>query len=237
MRMLLAMIAIATLQGCASMSATREDVRIDHLVLGISDLDRGAAEIASLCGVRAAYGGEHPSMGTHNALMTIGPQTYLEVLAPQPGATQLPELRVLNMLDALTPLTWAVATSDAEATRQRLRKAGFESSPPNPGSRTTPDGKTLSWHAFIANLPEKTMAPFFIQWDAATPHPATTSPAGCSLASIEVRTPDAENLQRIVDLLGLDVTVTKADQPQMVVRLNGPRGPVELRPRLLMPHR
>jgi hypothetical protein len=237
MKILLAAIAILALPGCASMSATREGVRVDHLVIGISSLELGASEIASLCGVRAVFGGGHPDMGTHNALITIGPQAYLEVLAPQPDAVLLPELGVLHSLDSLTPMTWAVATNDAPATRQRLREAGFESSAPNPGTRTTPEGTTLRWYAFIVNLPDKTMAPFFIQWDPASPHPAATSPPGCTLAGIEIRTPDADTLQRLVDVLGVAVTVSKSEQPQMVVRLSGARGPVELRPRLLTPQK
>ena len=61
-------------------------LQIDHLVIGVAELDAGVRQFEELTGIRPAFGGEHPDLGTHNALISLGDRTYLELLAPRPGA-------------------------------------------------------------------------------------------------------------------------------------------------------
>ena len=91
------------------------DAAIDHVIVGISDLDEGIRLFAELTGVTAERGGQHPGRGTQNALLSLGPQTYLEIIAPVAGPP--PEMEFLSNMKELTPIGWAIGTTDLDATK------------------------------------------------------------------------------------------------------------------------
>ncbi len=202
----------------------------DHLVIGISDLDAGAARVAELTGVEPVFGGEHPHTGTHNALAALGEGSYLEIVAPRPGAeTAGSQLATwVAAIDQLTPILWAISTTDAQATRADLASAGFGTSEPRPGSRQTPEGGVLEWRVFGLATPELAAAPFFIEWGASTPHPATTSPAGCRLTRLEVTSNDNAAMRRLLAALGVEAWVVDGPRPALRAELSCPNGLVEL---------
>ena len=59
-----------------SAEARRVDARrrcaVDHLVYTCAELKEGIKAIEKLTGVRAAVGGQHLGIGTHNALLSLG---------------------------------------------------------------------------------------------------------------------------------------------------------------------
>lgn len=194
-------------------------VRIDHIVLGIADLDRGIAEMQRRTGVRAVPGGSHPGRGTHNALMSLGPGVYLEIIAPDPAQKIEPQgFNMLAGLEKLTPIGWAVATDDAPALRADLAETGLKLGPLRPGERALPGGGTLSWVSFgLPGAPD--LAPFFIAWGQGARHPSATSPGGCKLKALALAGPDKARLANIVDRLGLGVPVSSAGRDSESVTL------------------
>lgn len=210
---------------CLSAGAATPAAQIDHIVVGIDDLDRGIDSFEQLTGVRPAYGGKHPR-GTHNALVSLGDGTYLEILAVQRGATPPAEFTGLTELHTLTPVGWAVSSKDGAQLRSRLISAGMSVTEPSAGSRTTPAGTTLSWQTF--NLKDSfDEAPFFIVWSPQTAHPSTTSPKGCRLQHWRVAGPHLKNLEQLRSTLDLQIDVAEAPSSSLRLSLSCPKGVVE----------
>ena len=112
--------------------------QFDHLVVGIRSLQEGIGQFRHLVGVEAAAGGTHPGRGTENALVSLGPHEYLELIAPQAEARLSDTDARLRELDRLTIVTWAVAVDNADSVRETLKKAGFATTLPQHGTRVTP---------------------------------------------------------------------------------------------------
>ena len=212
----------------ADSQVQQEPLQIDHLVIGVADLDAGVSEFEELTGVRPAYGGEHPDRGTHNALVSLGERTYLELLAPRPGANVTESLRFLAELAELTPVMWAVSTDDITQTAARLASAGYEVTEPVPGSRRQKNGSTLHWTVFDLAAPDLAGAPFFIEWGEASVHPSESSPGGCELGSLEIKDPGADQLQGLIQLLGLNIDVEQALNSLLTIVLHCPHGEIRL---------
>jgi hypothetical protein len=201
-------------------------VTIDHVILGVSDLDYGLSQFQRLTGVSPVIGGKHPGRGTQNALISLGPRKYLEILAPIPGAKLADDLGTLPSMKDLTPLGWAVSSTDIDRTAQRLDRSGYETSAPQAGSRVRLDGTQLEWKTVDISKPSMTTPPFFIQWGEGSAHPSRTSPDGCTLSSLELAEPSSEPLRKLVLTLGLDVKVSEAGEDAMTVTLSCPNGRV-----------
>lgn len=205
----------------------RGRVWFDHFVIGVSELSIGVDEFEGATGVRPSYGGAHPGLGTHNALVSLGQEAYLEVIAPQPGATVTAPFLTAAMGSELTPAHWAVATNDLPWVQETLRAAGFAPGTPSPGGRETPDGQTIRWTTlFLEEAPIG--APFFISWDNPEVHPSRTTPAGCSLDSFTVATDEPDTLAALFAAIGFDTPIVEADGWGMEIALGSPNGPFRL---------
>lgn len=214
-------ILAATLLAAAACSGTTPSpppgaqVRIDHLIVGIEDLDEGVRRLEELTGVRPVYGGVHPGGGTHNALLSLGDRLYLEIIALQGDDADTEWVTALAGLTEPTPIGWAVSTTDAPDTVERLEHHGFSVSPPEAGSRIKPDGAVLEWQVFFIEQPEIEGVPFFIQWSPDSVHPAETSPGGCRLRVLELTVPDATAVRDLVEWLDLGAEIEIGPDPSV----------------------
>ncbi len=203
-------------------------IELDHLLWAAPDLDDGTAAIAALTGVTPARGGSHPGFGTRNSLLSLG-STYLEIIAPDPAQT-LTGNRGGRIAALSGPglLTFAVRTTDLAGFAAAAGRAGLSVGDATPMSRTRPDGVHLAWtvqHARSEAYPD--LIPFAIDWQG-SPHPAATTPAGCTLRDLSVLHPEPEPLAAIYAALGLSITVTRALRPGLLASLASPRGAVLL---------
>jgi catechol 2,3-dioxygenase-like lactoylglutathione lyase family enzyme len=201
---------------------------LDHILLGIDDLDRGIAFMEERTGIRAAFGGVHPGRGTQNALLRLGTRRYLEIIAPDPKQTALdayPELRTIREPHLLT---WAVHTDDIAAVARKLTDAGFAMDGPADGSRARPDGKVLHWKALRLKDDRGGLLPFFIEWGRNSVHPSVDAPSGCELIHFAAASSNPEELRAVVGRLGVELEVEQAAKSQLRARIAGARGTAEL---------
>jgi len=84
--------------------------RVDHLVYAAPDLNAACAEIERRLGVAPSPGGQHIGRGTRNALVAIGPRSYLEIIAPDPDQPRPNGPRWFNIDSIETPrlVAWEV---------------------------------------------------------------------------------------------------------------------------------
>jgi hypothetical protein len=61
---------------------------LDHLAIVAPTLEEGAAHVREQIGIDMQAGGKHPEMGTHNLLLRLGDDVFLEVIAVDPGAAK-----------------------------------------------------------------------------------------------------------------------------------------------------
>jgi Glyoxalase-like domain len=199
---------------------------VDHLVYASPDLDEAVARVAALLGVRPAYGGQHPTLGTHNALLALGPRTYLEIIAPDPAQPPPAQPMPFGLGDLPGPAFrgWAAAPDDLDAAVERSLALGFDYGPVVPGQRRTADGRDLRWRMTTGGQHEGlAVAPFLIDWGDSA-HPAEATPAGAVLTEFGLSSPEPERLEAQLTALGLAVHVQAAGQPGLRAVLSGPAG-------------
>ena len=196
----------------------------DHLVVGIRSLAEGIGQFKRLIGLEAAAGGTHPGRGTENALVSLGPAEYLEIIAPRAEARLSDADAKLRELDRLTIVTWAIAVDNADDAREKLKAAGFATTVPQHGSRVTPSGERLDWEVFKLSDAKIPGAPFFIEWSDSTKHPSVTAPSGCVRERFQIQTPASARVSALLNAVGLKgVTVANGAQGIEAVITSGPK--------------
>lgn len=202
---------------------------MDHLLLGVPVLEQGIAWVAERTGIQAARGGQHPGMGTHNALLSLGQKQYLEIIAPDPTQTTLASpFAFLQTVTAPRLLTWAAATNDIERVARQARVAGLALDGPHTGARRRPDGQTLCWQTLFLKSDFSLLIPFFIEWDVLSQHPSENAPGGCTLHSFTLAHPQPEGLRAAFNDLGIAAEVTFSSEARLQVILASPNGFVTL---------
>jgi hypothetical protein len=203
---------------------------LDHILLGINNLELGISWLEERSGVHAVFGGVHPGRGTRNALLSLGPRRYLEIIAPDPQQPTASN----NLVDRLRAIQeprlvgWAAHTNDLAAIAQKAAAAGIAIESPRDGARTRPNGKTLRWRSFGLKEDYGGVLPFFIEWNASSAHPSQDAPAGCTLQHFLVESPAVKEVRSIAAKLALDLDAKLAKKPFLGARIAGKKGAFEL---------
>ncbi|MCP4980995.1 MAG: VOC family protein [Gammaproteobacteria bacterium] len=163
---------------------------LDHIVIAAATLQQGVDYVRSTLGIEVPKGGVHQTMGTHNHLIQLGNDAYLEIIAISPN-TEAPARPRWFALDCARMrasieqqprlITWVMNTTDI---KQLVESSSFEIGAPTAFSRDN-----LKW---VIALPDdgrllaNGMLPYCIQWHS-NPHPSQAmADPGCLLQALTI---------------------------------------------------
>ncbi len=201
---------------------------IDHIVLGARTLEEGAAFLERMLGVKPQPGGRHEGAGTHNMLLGLGPDCYLEVIAPDPDQPEPPHPRLFDLDDAATRtmleseprlLTWVARTNSMDAVMGRLGPRGGEVREMQRGG--------LHWRMAIPPQRQDmdNLIPALIEWKGERAGKRLHD-SHLRLLNLEAEHPDVEQLRAALDDRGLGeaMVVKRGAHPRLIARLRTPEG-------------
>ena len=203
---------------------------VDHLVYAVPILEKGITEIEEKLGVAPVLGGQHRSQGTHNALVHLGRNCYLEIIAPDPTNDTFTGQRWMGIdLVTIPKITrWAVKSSDLDRDRAYLSTVDPRLGDLKGGARKKTDGTKLIWKASITlPEPEVELLPFIIDWKGKE-HPTKSLPQVCKLIELRGMHPTPYMAEAAVHSLNIDMKMGVADQPVITALIQTPNGVVEL---------
>ncbi len=207
---------------------------LDHLVVAAATHADGIEYVAEIAGVTAQPGGRHVAMGTHNALVRLTEQTFLEIIAIDPEGTKpsRPRWFDLDNIALQAELTerprlihWVVRTSGIESVAATC--------PIHLGIVHPMARGAYRWRITIPDdgtLPGKGVVPTLIEWDVPQ-HPAESLPkSNVSIACMAASHPEPAAIRAALASLGQDgiVPVTYDRDARLAAMLRTPRGIVTL---------
>ena len=194
---------------------------LDHLVLGTSDLDSGKAWLERLLGVTLSPPGQHLRMGTHNRVLSLGPQCYLELIAidpagPPPFMRRWFGLDTADVRDRISArprlIGWVARTAEIDTLAE---KTGGLLGGVHPMAR----GSGMDQYRWRITIPddgypvEGGLVPSLIQWDVPY-HPCDRLPdQQCRLEWMEAAHPNPAKIRYLLEELGLEKALTLTPTP------------------------
>lgn len=138
---------------------------LDHIIIGVRDLEGAARIFGHDLGLQPGGGGIHPIGGTANRIIVIG-DTYLELIAVfKPQEAQESIRQRLQVGEGY--LNCVFSSDDLEADSQAIRARGVALIGPVAGSLRSADGRERTWRRADIERPDLTQRyPFLIQHDS-----------------------------------------------------------------------
>lgn len=197
---------------------------LDHLVVTSPTLAAGVEWVQATLGVVPQAGGDHKRMGTHNALVRLGEATYLEVIAPDPGAP-MPDRPRWFELDRVASgaaprlATWVARTDDILSAVADCPAELGEIEPMSRGS--------LNWLITIppdGSIPGDGTFPTLIEWRTQQHPAAHLEDQGSSLGLLQLFHPRPSSLRGLLKCLGLHNAVamheiSHSERPYLVAQI------------------
>jgi len=138
---------------------------IDHIIIGVNDLERATAIFGQRLGLAVSGGGIHPSGGTANRIIVTG-DTYLELItARAPAEAEQSLLERLAKGEGF--LNFVLASNDIEADSRAMTRRGISITGPTAGELRAANGRMRGWSRTNIERPDLAQHyPFIIQHDS-----------------------------------------------------------------------
>lgn len=171
-------------------------LKLDHITVVARTLDEGSEFIRNALGVDIPEGGAHPRMGTHNRLMSLGSDVFLELIAIDPDAEEPRRPRWFNLdrFDGAPRLgTRVLGTNDIESALASAHQDSEQATQITRGD--------LEWLISVPDdgaMPMQGGFPTLIEWPP-EPHPVSyMTDLDCRLKTLTIEHPEAEEIERLI---------------------------------------
>ena len=199
---------------------------LDHLAVLGESLEEATLHVETALGQPMQPGGQHGHFGTHNRLLGLAPDLYMEAIAVDPAAPPPGRARWFG-LDCFSGAPrldkWVLRTADLAAAQRALPMAGE----PVELSRGA-----LSWAMTVpahGALPFDGLFPALIQWHAAVPPGRSLRNPSARLVRLVLRHPKAWALQALLaPHLDAPGVVFETGPAGLQAEIETPGGPVTL---------
>jgi len=204
---------------------------MDHIVYCVHDLDQAIEDFEVLLGVAPVFGGYHTTQGTKNALINLGNQSYLELLAIDRDNKSVNSDRWMG-IDRLTEpqvTRWSLKSENLESDSQIVKQYNPMMGRIEGGSRKTTNGDILKWGIAmpLAN-PEIEVVPFMTDWSQSGVHPTDNLDDNCRVMDISFSHPIPQQIEDVFKQLSIDKNVSLAEHAGIKIKVECPNGIIEI---------
>lgn len=167
-------------------------LKLDHIAVLGESLDAAAAHAEAALGLPLQPGGHHARFGTHNRLLGLAPDLYLEAIAIDPSAPPPGRARWFGLDTFKGPARldkWICRVDDLDRALAVFPQAGH---------RVALSRGGLAWSMAVPQdgcLPFDGLFPALIQWHGDLRPGKTLPGSGARLTSLTVSHPRADALQ------------------------------------------
>lgn len=193
-------------------------LELDHIAVLGETLEEAVVHTEQVLGHPMMPGGTHERFGTHNQLLGLAPQLYLEAIATDPGAPPPPDARWFGLDSFAGPARldkWICRVNDLDAALEALPMAGH---------RIELSRGTLRWAMAVpedGQLPFDGLFPALIQWHTEVPPGKAMASGSLELKRLTVNHPRATELQALLGTLlkAPLVSIKPAERPSLSAQI------------------
>ena len=206
---------------------------LDHLTIIAPTLADGVAHVRECLGIAMPFGRQHPDMGTHNHLLKLGEDVYLEVIAIDPAAPRPAHARWFGLDDQAAVQAawrsgrrlrgWVARTQQMDAVLAQHgdvlgRKVQLSAGAAPPYCFAIPPG---------GSLPGAGVAPSLIDRGPRPPPVAAMPDLGARLVRFTIEHPDPAMVEDLYAALGIvnPPQVQRGDTVRYRAEIDTPHGP------------